>query len=574
MKLARLLCGVLVFWLAGSTSAAALEVMPGQPITSLTPHLSLLEDTTGELTFSQIQSSAYADRLRPWTQSSANFGYSRSAYWVAFTLSNPSDRSLALLVRQDYPLIDYLDFWGQEEDSNWRYIATGDRRPFDSRPMALRDFIFPLTLPPHSERTYYLRFASQGAINIGLSVSSESAYLPHLEIEQLLLGIYYGGFLVLVIYNFFLFMAVRDRAYIFYMGYVLSYGLYFGALNGVSFQLVLPRQPWVANEFLVVLLGVTLICGTQFGREICAGRQLAPRTDRLARVLLFTMIPLTIAAPFLSYRLMITTFTVFALLSCLVLMVMGVVSLMRGSISARYFMVGWITLLISVIVYVFKTFGLLPHNGFTHNAFQVAALIEMVLLSLALGARVSEIRKRGYTDELSLLYNRRFFDEQFPREFHFASRSGTSLALLMMDLDHFKAINDRFGHRRGDLAIRAIGQLIRKYSRKPVLACRYGGEEFAILLPRTSGVQAATVAERLVQKVAELDINGTSLTISIGVASFEQDNFDTPVQLLEAADRALYCAKQEGRNRVFVRSDRPLRSPQVEEMAGAHSPVD
>ncbi|WP_193165264.1 diguanylate cyclase [Microbulbifer hainanensis] len=574
MKLARLLFGVLVFWFAGSASAAVLEVVPGQPITSLTSHLSLLEDNGGELTFSQIQSPEHADQLRPWTQPSANFGYSRSAYWVAFTLRNPSDRSLALLIKQDYPLIDYLDFWEQGDGGNWQHIATGDRRPFASRPLALRDFIFPLTLPPHSQRTYYLRFASQGAINIGLSVSSESAYLPHLEMEQLLLGIYYGGFLVLVIYNLFLFLAVRDRAYIFYMGYVLSYGLYFGALNGVSFQLVLPRQPWIANEFLVVLLGVTLIFGIQFGREICAGRQLAPRTDKFARLLLFTMIPLTFAAPFFSYRLMITTFTIFALMSCVVLMVMGAISLMRGSISARYFMVGWITLLSSVIVYVFKTFGLLPHNGFTHNAFQVAALIEMVLLSLALGARVNEIRKRGYTDELSLLYNRRFFDEQFPREFHFASRSGTALSLLMLDLDHFKAINDRFGHRRGDLAIRTIGQLIGKYSRKPVLACRYGGEEFAILLPRTSTSEATVVAERLVKKVAELDINGSSLTISIGVASFEQDNFDAPVQLLEAADRALYCAKQDGRNRVFVRSNPPLRSARIEGLVGVHSPVE
>ncbi|WP_346839559.1 diguanylate cyclase [Microbulbifer sp. SAOS-129_SWC] len=550
MKLAFALCGVLLFWFAGGTCAAVLEVAPRQPSTALTPYLKILADRPGSLDFAQVRAAAQRGELRDWPHQSANFGYSASAYWVSFTLHNPSDRTLALLIRQDYPLIDYLDFWAEDELGQWRRVATGDRRPFGSRPLTLRDFIFPVTLPPHSERTYYLRFASQGAMNIGLSVSSETAYLGKLEMDQLLLGIYYGGFLVLVLYNLILFLAVRDRAYAYYMGYALSYGLYFGGLNGVSFQLVWPGNPWLANESLVFLLGLTLIFGIQFAREICTGRQLAPRTDKLARLLMYCMIPLTLISPFVSYRVMITAFTLFALSTSILLLVLGAISLMRGSYSARYFMVGWITLLASVIVYVFKTFGLLPHNSFTHNAFQVAALIEMVLLSLALGARVNEIRRRGYIDELSRLYNRRYFDEQLPREFSFAQRSGSPLALLMMDLDHFKAINDRFGHSRGDLAIRAIGRLIERDTRKPSLACRYGGEEFAILLPRTGIEQAEKLAQRLVRRVAGLNFNAMPLTISIGVAGLDRGNFSNWLQLFEAADMALYRAKQDGRNRV------------------------
>jgi len=567
MRLVIAVCGVLLFWLAGGARAEVLTLVHQQPSRSLTPYLKLLEDRSGVLDFVQVRAQEQGGRLRPWTHQSANFGYTASTYWVAFTLNNPSDQSMALLIRQDYPLIDYLDFWAEDELGQWQRVATGDRRPFDSRPLTLRDFIFPVALPAHSQRTYYLRFATQGALNIGLSVSSETAFLGHLEMEQLLLGLYYGGFLVLVIYNLFLFLAVRDRAYAYYMGYALSYGLYFGDLNGVSFQLVWPNNPWLANESLVFLLGLALIFGIQFAREICSGRQLAPRIDRFARVLMLVMIPLTFVAPFANYRLMVTAFTIFALGTCILLMVLGAVSLMRGSVSARYFMVGWGTLLASAIVYVFKTFGLLPHNSFTHNAFQVAALIEMVLLSLALGARVNEIRKRGYIDEMSNLYNRRFFDEQLPREFSLAQRSGTPLALLMLDLDHFKDINDRYGHRQGDLAIQAIGQLIEHHIRKPVLACRYGGEEFAILLPRANGEQAQILAQRLVQRVAGLNFNSMPLTVSIGVASFECGNFSCWLQLFEAADMALYRAKQDGRNRVVVATRewpeaRRLREPE------------
>ena len=552
MRVAGVLLGILLLCLALGARAEPLVVKPGQEPTPLTPQLSLLEDRSRNLTFDQLQTPVWQGKLQHWHGSSANFGYTRSAWWVSFTLRNPTDRPLQLLVRQDYPLIDYLDFWAPEEGGGWQHMATGDRLPFSSRPLALREYVFPVILPEHSERTYYLRYATQGALNIGLSVSSENALIPHLTLDQFLLGVYYGGFLVLVVYNLFLFLAVRDRVYIFYMGYALSYGLYFGSLNGVSFQFFWPDNPWLANESLVVWLGLTLIFGTQFARAICSGRQLAPRMDNLARLLLYGAVPLTIIAPFAGYRLMITIFTVLTLLASLLLLAMGTVSLLRGSISARYFMVGWTTLLASVIVYVLKTFGWLPHNIFTHNAFQVAALIEMVLLSLALGARVNEIRRRGYTDELSGLCNRRFFEEQLPREFELAQCSRSPLSLLFMDLDHFKAINDRYGHARGDDAIRAIGWLILQQTRKPVVACRYGGEEFAILLPRTRAEQARVLAERLVLKVKELELYDMPLTISIGVAGFEGGNFDSEVQLFEAADAALYRAKLEGRNRVVV----------------------
>ncbi|WP_295800119.1 diguanylate cyclase [uncultured Microbulbifer sp.] len=552
MNIARVLLGACLVLLVAWCRAEPLTVAPNSGTVSLTPHLRLLQDPQGQLQFREVLQPQAQQAFQPVSGNAANFGFSSAAYWATFTLRNDSEQPLPLVIRQDYPLIDYLEFWAEDASGQWQHTATGDREPFASRALPLRDFVFPVLLPPHSERTYYMRFATQGSLNIGLSVSGETAFLPELGLEQFLLGIYYGGFLVLVIYNLFLFLAVRDRAYVYYMGYAISYGLYFGVHNGVSFQFLWPQNPWLGNEILIVLLGLSLIFAIQFARKICSGRQLSPRLDWVARNLMWALVPLTLLAPVFGYRLMILVFSALTLVICILLLAMGTMSLLRGSVSARYFMVAWVTLLGSVIVYMLKTFGVLPHNGFTQNAFQVGALVEMVLLSLALGARVSEIHKRGYIDELSRLYNRRHFDEQLPREFCSAARNSTPLSLLMLDLDHFKSINDRYGHSQGDRAIHAIGQLILKQVRKPVLACRYGGEEFAILLPRTSGEQAAAVAERLVSLVAELELDEMSLTASIGVATFAQDNYASAVQLFEAADAALYRAKLAGRNRAEV----------------------
>ncbi|MCA0899555.1 diguanylate cyclase [Microbulbifer agarilyticus] len=536
--------------LSQGASAAPLVVAEELAPQSLNSHMRILADESGNLGIQDILNVEGHAWMKLAEGDETNFGFTSAVYWVALSLRNPASEPVELVIRQDYPLIDLLDLWQPTDDGGWQRIATGDLRPFYSRPLDLRDFVFPVTLAPYSVQTLYLRYQTSGSMNIGLSVSSKTEFLPGLAYEQVLLGVYYGGFLVLVIYNLFLFLAVRDKAYAYYMGYAVCYGLYFGVHNGVSFQYLWPGNPWLANQSLVLLLGLTLIFGTQFVRTICSGERFAPRTDHVARWLMYVLIPLTAISPFVSYGPMVLSLAVLTLVLTILFMVMGVISVLRGSIPARYFLVGWSALLVCVVIYMLKTFGLVPHNGFTHNAFQVGALIEMVLLSLALGARVGEIHRHGYTDQLTGLFNRRYFDEQLPREFDLAARNGTPLSLLILDLDHFKEVNDRLGHARGDAALCAVGQLVKRQIRKPVLACRYGGEEFAILLPRAGHKEALIVAERLVRLVATQELDDISLTVSIGLATSERENYASSVQLFEEADIALYGAKQAGRNRV------------------------
>ncbi len=544
-------------WLAAPLLARAeiLEVAPDQPPLSLTPYIQLYVDRKHVLPADSLNAAALADRLTPLDRSAANFGFSDAAYWVAFTLKNSSENDLPLVIRQDYPLMDHLDFWAPTGNGDWHHIRTGDHQPFTSRPLALRDYVFPVTLPAHSQQTFYLRFASAGSINIGLSVSSQQAYLPRLGLEQLLYGIYYGGFLVLVLYNLFLFLALRDPAYAYYMGYSICCGLFFAVLNGFTFQFIWPEYPWLANRALLLALGLTLTFAIQFARLICNVKQLAPQVDKFCGLLRYGTIALTVLAPLGDYATMTEIFSVAALIVSLTSLSVGAVSVWRGSVSARYFLIAWITLMWTVVMYIFKTFGLLPHNAVTHNAFQVGALIEMVLLSLALGARVGEIQRQGHTDQLTGLFNRRHFDELLAKEFSLAARQETPLALVVLDLDHFKAINDQLGHARGDEALRAVGQLASKLVRKPAVACRYGGEEFAVLLPGCDKQTANRIAGRLLDTVGKMNCDGVPLSVSIGVASYEKGNYQSPIQLFEAADSALYLAKEGGRNQVVMSGD-------------------
>lgn len=157
-------------------------------------------------------------------------------------------------------------------------------------------------------------------------------------------------------------------------------------------------------------------------------------------------------------------------------------------------------------------------------------------------------------DPLTGLYNRRYMQEFLERELHSARRKHRSLAVMMLDLDHFKRYNDNFGHSAGDRALAALGETLLRSVRAEDVACRYGGEEFVLILPECSLLQATVRAEEICKRLKEYrdrpDQQATdALTVSIGVAAFDETT-DRVDLLLKFADDALYQAKHAGRDRV------------------------
>lgn len=167
--------------------------------------------------------------------------------------------------------------------------------------------------------------------------------------------------------------------------------------------------------------------------------------------------------------------------------------------------------------------------------------------------RMAEVATR---DELTGLYNRRFLKEALKRELARAKRYGAGLVILMMDLDHFKEINDTYGHTVGDMVLCKVGRMLLESMRQSDLVCRYGGEEFAVILPNTGGEEARLVCERFREKVSkhqfEYNSSKFQLTLSIGITSHDSSRDQSPLDLINNADQALYQAKREGRNRVRV----------------------
>ncbi|MFZ5776327.1 MAG: diguanylate cyclase [Thermodesulfobacteriota bacterium] len=185
----------------------------------------------------------------------------------------------------------------------------------------------------------------------------------------------------------------------------------------------------------------------------------------------------------------------------------------------------------------------------------ITDITERVKAEMALAESEQRYRELSIIDELTGLYNKRYFNKQLELEAERARRYGHPLSLLLMDIDNFKHHNDTYGHADGDRVLARLGRVIAGSLRTNDVPCRYGGEEFTIILPATTGAQAVIVAERIRGRFAEEAFHPAPdktvhKTVSIGVAEFLVD--DSTQSFVERADRNMYAAKQGGKNRFVL----------------------
>jgi diguanylate cyclase (GGDEF)-like protein len=206
-----------------------------------------------------------------------------------------------------------------------------------------------------------------------------------------------------------------------------------------------------------------------------------------------------------------------------------------------------------------QTLGILALDSALPDAFRdgdlqsLESVADICATAIQNAHYVERVKQLAYLDGLTGIFNRRFFELRILEEIERARRYGTGMAVIMADIDQFKRLNDEFGHVLGDEVLRQVSSLFNQQLRKIDVVCRYGGEEFGILLTQTSAPHAMSVAEKLRKMVEGWQFPGVprTVTISAGAAAFPEHG-TTRDELVKAADAALYAAKQAGRNRVCL----------------------
>ena len=556
-------------------------------------HLRVLEDSGGRMTLADILAVPANQRWEDRHSDNLNFGYSRAAFWLHGELLNQSEQ-LDWLLGMRYPLLDYLDIYIVWPDGRVQHHASGDRRPFGTRSIDDRNFYFQFKLKPGEHVQLYVRLQGQGSLQAPLEVSTPSAYHLQSHLEQLLLGAYSGALLAMLVYNLLLAISLRERTYSYYVGYIAVFGMTQFTLSGMAFEVLWPNSPNWGNHAAPVFMGLAGWLLVLFSRQFLNLAAHMPRADRAAKALQWLFLATAPQSFFLPYAIPIKIVTLATIVTPVLLLLITVGLLRQGLRQARYFLAAFSVLLLGVLLTALHMFGVVQGSFLAEYGMQIGSMLEFTLLSFALAHRLklareenerlqrahaaelesrvqvrtqeldkamtalSQVNERLQTlteqDTLTGLKNRMFLSERLPEIWRQAQRWHTPLSVLMIDVDHFKQVNDQHGHLAGDEALKLVAGLIGHAVQRPGdHAVRYGGEEFLVLLPQTHAVGAVHIAESIRLSVQALSFkwgdHPIPLTVSIGLASVVPTTDLPPQALLNAADQMLYQAKQQGRNR-------------------------
>ncbi len=544
----------------------------------------------------------------PRWQEERSFSSSRDEYWLRVTAS-PSDSNLVLVFSNTWQLVEAWTFC--EETGQVTNARIGFFTPFDERPLPSHEPVVPLAGTSTGGSVTYVRLTVEGPDTdsrnfLAFEVATQEDYLARRARNNTLQGLYAGVVLAVVAYTLFLFASTRYWSYLIYVLYASSFGLTWLLESGFLFEYVWPGAPGVQRWAGFLLPASSAFWGTSFVRSFLDTRTEAPRTDRVLLGIQWVTAGLAVA-----FVLGLQGFAAFTLgpVALLLVSLVGVTAIrlaIAGSALARIFLLASGPLMLGVALYVLSYNGVLAPTPLTLHSAQVASAAELVLLAFAVAHRINSFQRQreraeqdlrasleqkvlertaeleaarasleetnaeltssnrlleeiAAQDALTGVANRRLFDETLENEWARCRRMAAPLSLTMVDIDHFKAFNDRFGHQEGDRCLLRVADALASTCRRAGdLVARYGGEEFAVVLPLTTEGEAEALAQLLLRAVRELEIPhpasdaGHLVSVSIGVATRRPGPDESAAGLVAAADEALYTAKESGRNRVVV----------------------
>ncbi|MFL1456859.1 diguanylate cyclase domain-containing protein [Marinobacter sp. GN3S48] len=552
-----------------------------------------LEDDSAALTVDEVRTLP-AGQWQPFTPSDIlNLGFSSGGFWLKVHVPpKPVNRLLEI----GYPLLDDVSVFWELDGQLIEQHRTGDQWAFDSRPIHHRNFVF--LVPSNTEPvTAYVRIRTQGSVQIPVRIVPSGQFLKEEQLSYGWQAVFLGIMVAMALYNLFVFVIVRHPTYLWYVLTVVAAAMVQLHLHGLMFQWLWPDWPAMNRYFTAPVISLNIAFATVFTISFLALKRYSPLLFRASQVVVGLAVLAFVYGLFGPYQHGIVVVSVFGAVITPAAWVLGLWVWRKGQVLAGFYVLAWTPLLMGHLILAVSKLGYLPRSFVTEFAPQLGVALEVILLSFALAYRISLERQRrqqaqehalavqrqanqtlearvqertealeqvneqlkaiSLTDGLTQVANRRRFDEKLAVEWSRAARQGHPLSLLLLDIDHFKLVNDQLGHLVGDDCLIRVAQLCAdEIQRSGDLLARYGGEEFSVLLPATPEQGARSVAERLRLIIARTPVyagdgdSPVSLTVSVGVATMAPDPGVEPEALIRQADEALYQAKESGRNRV------------------------
>lgn len=572
-----------------------------------------LTDVDRGLSIKQIK------RLTPeqWQKvSNQDVAVSTGNNWLKIELFNTLDQAI-----DNHLVIDGRQFLYQHiiYQDNTKQPLTDELRLISSTKQVNNVVTSQITLPANETVTLLVKLSSHAERTVQIRSLNQYHFTHYIGQDSFVSGLMIGGLIAMVFILLFIFLSTTNYEILLLASYLAALTGSLAAMYGVNFSILLPQYPNIHGKEFPLFTGLSAIMILWFCSELfklAKNRRYLYWAYHLIGWSLFIFIGVSF---FLSFNDNILLSNVIKIVSTLFLAALALhlaqrkhqlTALFSAFVVVQGFIVftniglyGWYHLNTELYTVGYWTTGLLivfilgrqsNNEKFEKQLARQQALASAVeskqaqeelfelqnenqeQLELAVQERTlelnialqeledanRELEQKNTQDELTGLYNRRYYDQKLLAEFRRSRRNLTPLSIVVIDIDHFKSINDQYGHTAGDVCIVTLANLIKQTLRRSSdLGCRYGGEEFCLILPETDSAGAVSLAEELRTKVLDtafsIESQQIALTISCGIATYQQQADITPVDIFNTADQALYQAKSQGRNQVIVNSIEP-----------------
>jgi two-component system, sensor histidine kinase LadS len=363
--------------------------------------ISYFEDTNGTLDYKQIKNKMFV----PYTlKRSINFGFTKSAYWFKVNLhNNRFTENISWWMKVDYPLLETIDTYLSSSNAQLiKHDVMGKALPFNSRTIRSHYFLSELPLKNIPNATLLIRVKTDSSMQLPISIVSSEILMEDIEQNNLLIGFYYGIFFIVLLYNAVLFIYTMDRNYLRYILFIISFILWQLSFDGLGTKYIWGDAQWIMEHGSSTFITFAAFYALYFSRHFLNTHLYAPKMDKIILVLMVVSLVMLIVSAVVPYSDVIEINASLASVIPLILLIAGLAVMRHEYQAARFYVAGWSSFLIAIIIFAFNKFDLIPTFYGVNHVPQIGSAIEMIFLSLALADRVYFLQ-REYIGKLNRL---------------------------------------------------------------------------------------------------------------------------------------------------------------------------
>ena len=408
MRLIKTLVLTLLFFGTAFSYSNTTFIIDDQQSYQLARQVDFLLDESGLLDFEAVQ---VAESWQPIERDIVNFGFNSAALWLRFELQVKQSNDYILHI--PYPLLDYLDHYAFIDNEPLAPIHTGDARVFDSRAVDHINFVFPYSLKKDQKLSVYLRVDSQGTLDVPLRFLSKDSFLKNNDGEIYFRGFVMGILWLMLFYNLFIFLSIKDPVYGFYVLNIFAYLMSSNAYDGGAFQLLWPNYPALNEYIFPIFNGLSQFTSLVFMMALLQVMDSQRWYKYYFLVLIAIVSTFPILGALLPYSTIVPVQVIFSLLVYSSALLLGLYLSTQGNRIALYFTVAMGLFMVGIVSSNLKGLGLLPTNFFTQHAYQLGFFIDMVVLSLALAQKIDIAQKERLLAQKENIRNLKRYEDLY-----------------------------------------------------------------------------------------------------------------------------------------------------------------